>query len=71
MSDNWFTERERAHLCANFDCEEHYDGNEPCDIPVKQPQSVDKASLDETSVFARSEVDVLQPSVDVVYSDEK
>jgi len=71
MSDNWFTERERSHLCANFDCEEHYDGDESCDIPVKQPQSVDKESDTETSGLVGSNAKILQPSVEVVYSDEK
>lgn len=71
MSDNWFTERERSQLCANFDCEEHYNGDEPCDIPVERPQSVDSQSDKKTSGFIGSNAKILQPSVEVVYSEEE
>jgi len=59
MSEYWFTNNERELLCINPECHEHGDGDEPCDIPKNQPSK---------SVLGN--VSILQPDVEVEYSDD-
>lgn len=48
MSEEIFTERERAEICVDPFCEEHGDGDAPCNVPRTKEEAKRKLKAEST-----------------------